>query len=84
MVQQILMGYTEIVRQVTSYRDISDVGSHPPDPWSNYHIARDSRYSGTGAWFIQGDALSEWKASGPSSLLWIYGRRMFLPALTLS
>jgi len=47
----------------------------PPDPWKNYNTARRSRHGGTGAWFIQGDMLSEWKASGPSSLLWIHGKR---------
>src|SRR5579863_5777698 len=47
----------------------------PPDPWKNYNIARKSRHSGTGAWFLQGEMLSEWKASGPKSLLWIHGKR---------
>ena len=51
----------------------------PPDPWKNYNIAHRSRHSGTGAWFVQGDTLSEWKASGPSSLLWIHGKRELPP-----
>jgi hypothetical protein len=49
----------------------------PPDPWKNYNVARTSRHSGTGAWFIYGTTLSEWKTSGPSSLLWIHGKRKF-------
>ena len=47
----------------------------PPDPWKNFNIARESRHSETGAWFIKGNTLSEWKDSGPSSLLWINGKR---------
>jgi len=45
----------------------------PPDPWKNHHIARESRHEGTAVWLIQGDAFSEWKASG--SLLWVHGKR---------
>jgi hypothetical protein len=51
----------------------------PPDPWKNHHIARESHLGGTAAWFIQGDTFSEWKASGQNSLLWIHGKREFLP-----
>jgi hypothetical protein len=47
----------------------------PPDPWKNFNIARKSRHSETGAWFVKGNILSEWKGSGPSSLLWINGKR---------
>jgi hypothetical protein len=47
----------------------------PPDPWKNHNIARGSRHRGTAAWFVEGDTLLEWKASGPSSLLWIHGKR---------
>ena len=46
----------------------------PPDPRKNHNVARGSRYSETGAWFINGSTLSEWKASGPT-LLWIHGKR---------
>src|SRR6266851_8301597 len=49
----------------------------PPDPWKNHNIACGSRHPGTGMWFVQGDAFSEWKSSGPSSLLWIHGKRMY-------
>ena len=51
----------------------------PPDPWKNYNVARRSRHSGTGAWFVNGTTLSEWKTSGPSSLLWIHGKRELPP-----
>lgn len=47
----------------------------PSDPRKNYNIARGSRHSGTGAWLIHGNTLSDWKSSGPSSLLWIHGKR---------
>ena len=47
----------------------------PPDPWKNHNIARRTRHSGTADWFIQGETLSEWKLSGPSSLLWVHGKR---------
>ena len=47
----------------------------PPDPWKFYNIGRDERHSGTGAWFVNSSTLSEWKVSGPGSLLWIHGKR---------
>jgi hypothetical protein len=49
----------------------------PPDPWQNHNIARESRHSGTGTWWIQGDAYAEWKSSCPSSLLWVHGKRQY-------
>jgi len=52
----------------------------PPDPWKNYNIARASRYGKTGAWFVDGNTLSEWKASGSSSLLFIHGKRKLPPS----
>jgi hypothetical protein len=52
----------------------------PPDPWKNFNIARESRHSETGAWFLEGNTLSEWKDSGPSSLLWINGKRQLSPS----
>jgi hypothetical protein len=55
----------------------------PPDPWKNHNSARESRHEGTGMWFVRGSALSEWKASGPSSLLWIHGKRQLLNTRTL-
>jgi hypothetical protein len=48
---------------------------YPPDPWKNHHIAHESRYEATAAWFIQGETFAEWKLSGPGSLLWIHGKR---------
>jgi hypothetical protein len=47
----------------------------PPDPWKNHSIVHKSRHSGSGTWWIKGDAYAEWKYSGPSSLLWINGKR---------
>ena len=47
----------------------------PPDPWKNHNIAHGSRYNGTGEWFLHSDTLPEWKTAGPSSLLWIHGKR---------
>ena len=49
----------------------------PPDPWKNQNIACGSRHTGTAKWFVGGGTLSEWKLSGPSSLLWIHGKREF-------
>ena len=40
-------------------------------------MGRESRHSETGAWFMNSSTLSEWKASGSSSLLWIHGKRWF-------
>jgi hypothetical protein len=54
----------------------------PPDPWKNYNVARESRHEATGAWFVNGTTLSKWKESGPSSLLWIHGKRQYRSALT--
>jgi ankyrin repeat domain-containing protein 50 len=47
----------------------------PPDPWKNHYIARESHHEGTSAWLVEGETFSEWKSSGPSSLLWIHGKR---------
>jgi hypothetical protein len=49
----------------------------PPNPWKNHNLARGSRHSGTGAWWIQGDAYAEWKSAGSGSLLWINGKRQY-------
>ena len=51
----------------------------PPDPWKNHYIACKSRYTGSAAWFIEGNTFSEWKASeAPSSLLWVHGKRLLI------
>jgi hypothetical protein len=51
----------------------------PPDPWKNHNIAHESHHEATAAWFIQSETFSEWKWSGPSSLLWIHGKRQLMP-----
>ena len=51
----------------------------PPDPWKDYNIARGSRHKETGLWFVNSETFSEWKSSGPSSLLWINGKRQLPP-----
>jgi hypothetical protein len=50
----------------------------PPDPWKNHRIAHESRHDATATWFVQGEMFTEWKSSGPSSLLWIHGKRQLL------
>jgi hypothetical protein len=47
----------------------------PPDPSVNYNLASDAHHEGTALWFIESNAFKTWKTS--SSLLWIYGKRMF-------
>lgn len=44
----------------------------PPDPSTNYHIARDRQCEGTAEWFLLGSRFQEWVATG--SLLWIHGK----------
>ena len=58
----------------------------PPDPWKNHHLACELRHAGTAAWLIQGEAFLDWtgNASGPSSLLWLHGKRELLLALKFS
>ena len=46
----------------------------PPDPSTNQNFVSKARHEGTGAWFFESSALTEWKAKG--SLLWIHGKRM--------
>jgi hypothetical protein len=64
-------------------RDVRDWLS-PPDPWTNHNLARESRHSGTGNWWIRGDAYAKWKSSGPNSLLWIHGKRQYSVAVFYS
>jgi len=47
----------------------------PPDPWKNHKIACETQLTGTGTWWIQGQAYTEWNSAGPSALLWIHGKR---------
>jgi len=57
----------------------------PPDPWKNYHIGHELRHSETGAWFVNSSTFSEWKAFGPSSLLWITRETLvYRPLIALS
>jgi hypothetical protein len=55
----------------------------PPETRKNFNVARKSRHGETGTWFVEGDTFSEWKWSGPISLLWIHGKCSLSPALTL-
>src|SRR6267154_5892538 len=56
----------------------------PPDPWKNHHVARESCHPGTAEWFIQDNKFSEWRTSEvPSSLLWVHGKRLLIPAFTV-
>lgn len=48
----------------------------PPDPSTNHNIACDIHHGGTAEWFFRGSIFTGWKCNG--SLLWIYGKRMFL------
>lgn len=47
----------------------------PPDPWKNHKIACETQLAGTGTWWTQGQAYTEWNSAGPSALLWIHGKR---------
>jgi hypothetical protein len=49
----------------------------PPDPSTNHTIACGIQHDGSAQWFFRGSIFSEWKSTG--SLLWIYGKRMFVP-----
>ena len=51
----------------------------PTDPSTNHNIARKAQHKGTAVWLFQGSIVIEWKSSG--SLLWIHGKRAFLPSL---
>ena len=53
----------------------------PPDPWENHNVALGCRHSGTGMWWIEGDAYAEWKSSGSSSVLWLHGKRQYFVAV---
>ena len=48
----------------------------PPDPSTNYDMARRVRHKGTAEWFLRGSIFEKWKSEG--SLFWIYGMRMFI------
>lgn len=44
----------------------------PSDPSTNLNAAKEKRHEGTGDWFINSDAFSEWK-SGSRRHLWLHG-----------
>ena len=52
----------------------------PPDFSKNHNIARDVHYEGTASWFFQSEIFKEWTTT--PSLLWIHGKRKFLPSVT--
>lgn len=43
-----------------------------PDPSAAYNDTRRRKQSGTGLWFVQGQAFASW-LSAPNSFLWVYG-----------
>ncbi|THZ96876.1 Pfs, NACHT and ankyrin domain protein [Aureobasidium pullulans] len=43
-----------------------------PDPSTNYNEAQEQRREGTGSWFLQGQALKEWKEK-PYARTWLHG-----------
>ena len=53
----------------------------PPDFSTNHNIARNVHHKGTATWFFQGEVFNEWKIN--PSLLWIHGKRTFLPYVAL-
>ena len=52
---------------------------HPPDPSTNYNMARQARHRGTAKWFLDesGSTFNQWKKS-IGSLFWIHGMRKFI------
>jgi hypothetical protein len=53
----------------------------PPDYWNNHHSTCKLRHPGSAEWLIQGNTFSEWKSSDlPVSLLWVRGKRAFMPS----
>jgi len=52
----------------------------PPDPWTNFNIARKTQHPGTSTWFTQGDTFRQWKST--TSLLWVNGLRAHITFLS--
>ena len=48
----------------------------PPDPSTNYDMARRIRHKGTAEWFLRGNIFEKWKSEG--SLFWVHGMRTFI------
>ena len=53
----------------------------PPDSSTNHNIARGSQHEGTTTWLFEGGTYEKWKST--PSLLWIHGKRVFFPFLSL-
>ncbi|KAH9034463.1 hypothetical protein EDB85DRAFT_2088272 [Lactarius pseudohatsudake] len=70
MMQQIANDINKIKRD--RFHRESRTWLSPPDPSSNYNIARDVHQDGTATWFCEGSVFAEWNAKG--SLLWIHGK----------
>jgi hypothetical protein len=52
----------------------------PAGPWKDHNVACELRHIGTAEWFIRSNTFSEWRAFIPGSLLWVHGKRSFLPS----
>jgi hypothetical protein len=70
----------EYLRWLTGDQVQNDIRNwlSPPNPWKSHSINRESYHNGTAIWFVEGNTFAEWKSSGPSSLLWIHGKRQYL------
>ena len=77
----LLIGGTDSVWIGDKLRNDVQKWLSPPDPWKNHHVACEAHHGGTTEWLFRGDAFLDWKASGPSSVLWIHGKRE-LPSST--
>ncbi|KAK5710089.1 hypothetical protein LTR17_019202 [Elasticomyces elasticus] len=65
--------YTTVRReQEHSQQNKLDKWLSAPDASSNYDKALKQRHDGTGTWFLQSDAFTNWKDS-PHSFLWLHG-----------
>jgi len=54
----------------------------PPNPSTNHNIACDAQHKGTAQWFLRGTIFNQWKSTG--SLLWIYGKCVFVLSFSMS
>ncbi|KAK8052793.1 hypothetical protein PG996_012094 [Apiospora saccharicola] len=75
----------EQVKEIRPMKEIIDKALHasehlkkirkwlsPPDPSTNFNIARRQHYQGTGQWFLKSEAYKKWKTKR-NSLLWLNG-----------
>ena len=53
---------------------------NPPDPSTNFNMARQARHTGTAKWFLDesGSTFNQWKKKPTGSLFWIHGMRKFV------